>query len=1185
MANSTIPNLVAVTVPAGTDLLGVRQSGDTRDKKLTATQLLSLAPAGGDVFKVGTPANTQLGVWTGDGTLEGESELTYQTAILRFSGANGKVRGSLANSGAILNEASALGNPTLIPNVGDTATGIGGTADNLGAIVRGVAGTRWQHSTAGDGSVRQFQDLTTGIVASTTQTQGNGLVNGAAFMEVTTVANPDDVITLHNTGAAEYWTTIINTGANRLQIFPPVGDAILPGIVNASITLDVNKVVTLYTLDGTNWIRLVDPASGGGDVFKVGTPSAGLFGVWTGDGTIEAVSEVTLGGGVLVLNPGTETRMTGNLLFQSESGNSPGILDVFGDLTTPTLVPLRADTNTGIGGGASDQLALVSGGFTAMYFRRLGAGVLFSHEVQTGLTAAVGSSQGDGPIASSYNVYTTVANPGDAATLPSVFLQVGIQVHVINDGANSMDVFPALGDDLGQGLNTPLAVPAGTSVSFLATAAGSTWTQIYVSAGGAVPDPLLLGLGSAAAPTYSFTGDSDTGIYSSAANRIAFSAGGVAQFLIRSGNFDSLAGNSPLMRNVTVSATIPGFCPTGADPTTGLGAHASTNFSLIASGVELIRGVNTAGVDQVIISPGVIVDDAVTPVLAFGDGSTGFYENSSGVISVATSGVRRWFFSAGSFGNVSGSGPALQNEVPSATNPTINADSGDSDTGIGHNADDQLSLIAGGVEIARAQEAVVDQFIISPGAILGSAALPSLAFGDGDSGFRESVDDALKVTLAGVDRWTFSADRFVGVVGNGPSLQNEASTATNPTLIPALGDPSTGIGGVTGGLNVIVGGVNAMQFDQAASVVTIRAEGKIHGFLGTVADPGYTFRLDSNTGMYSGGAGSDELKFSAGGVEALSLNELNSGVIQSHQANVAITAFATGGQASATQLDESYNVLTTVATTGDSVKLPPVFAVNSVVYIKNDGANAADVFPATGDNLGAGLNTAVSLAAGSSISFIATVASSTWTQWIVSAGGGGGDVTKVGTPVNNQIGVWTGDGTLEGDANLIWDGSKLDITTGRIELPGGTAAAPPIGFQIDTGTGIYRVSNNNFGIASGGLHSVNWLRQTGQIVQTNSLDTGFTASTTQSQGNGNIFSSYTVVSTVANANDVVTAMIALAGKRLTIYNDGANILQVFPSSGDDIGAGVNSSITIAVGASKSWIANDGTTWLLIGSAP
>lgn len=36
-----------------------------------------------------------------------------------------------------------------------------------------------------------------------------------------------------------------------------------------------------------------------------------------------------------------------------------------------------------------------------------------------------------------------------------------------------------------------------------------------------------------------------------------------------------------------------------------------------------------------------------------------------------------------------------------------------------------------------------------------------------------------------------------------------------------------------------------------------------------------------------------------------------------------------------------------------------------------------------------------------------------------------GDVFKVGTPVNNQLGVWTGDGTIEGDANLTWDGNTL----------------------------------------------------------------------------------------------------------------------------------------------------------------
>jgi hypothetical protein len=49
--------------------------------------------------------------------------------------------------------------------------------------------------------------------------------------------------------------------------------------------------------------------------------------------------------------------------------------------------------------------------------------------------------------------------------------------------------------------------------------------------------------------------------------------------------------------------------------------------------------------------------------------------------------------------------------------------------------------------------------------------------------------------------------------------------------------------------------------------------------------------------------------------------------------------------------------------------------------------------------------------------------------WAAPAGGGGGgDVSKVGTPVNNELGVWTGDGTLEGEADLTYDGATLDIT-------------------------------------------------------------------------------------------------------------------------------------------------------------
>ena len=39
----------------------------------------------------------------------------------------------------------------------------------------------------------------------------------------------------------------------------------------------------------------------------------------------------------------------------------------------------------------------------------------------------------------------------------------------------------------------------------------------------------------------------------------------------------------------------------------------------------------------------------------------------------------------------------------------------------------------------------------------------------------------------------------------------------------------------------------------------------------------------------------------------------------------------------------------------------------------------------------------------------------------------GGDVSKVGTPANNQVAVWTATGRIEGDSNFTWNGTTLDV--------------------------------------------------------------------------------------------------------------------------------------------------------------
>lgn len=87
-----------------------------------------------------------------------------------------------------------------------------------------------------------------------------------------------------------------------------------------------------------------------------------------------------------------------------------------------------------------------------------------------------------------------------------------------------------------------------------------------------------------------------------------------------------------------------------------------------------------------------------------------------------------------------------------------------------------------------------------------------------------------------------------------------------------------------------------------------------------------------------------------------------------------------------------------------------------------------------------------------------------------------------------------------------------------------------------------------------------------------------TASTTQTQGQQPLTSEINEVSTVANNNDTVTLPTAQTGQKVWVINNGANTLQIFPASGDNLGAGLNTSTTLASGKIVSFIAYDTTNW-------
>lgn len=81
---------------------------------------------------------------------------------------------------------------------------------------------------------------------------------------------------------------------------------------------------------------------------------------------------------------------------------------------------------------------------------------------------------------------------------------------------------------------------------------------------------------------------------------------------------------------------------------------------------------------------------------------------------------------------------------------------------------------------------------------------------------------------------------------------------------------------------------------------------------------------------------------------------------------------------------------------------------------------------------------------------------------------------------------------------------------------------------------------------------------------TETVETGITASTTQTQGGGTpLTEQVNIVSTVANASDAVTLASLGVGEHQDVYNAGANAAKVFPASGYTIdGGSANASVTL-----------------------
>ena len=106
------------------------------------------------------------------------------------------------------------------------------------------------------------------------------------------------------------------------------------------------------------------------------------------------------------------------------------------------------------------------------------------------------------------------------------------------------------------------------------------------------------------------------------------------------------------------------------------------------------------------------------------------------------------------------------------------------------------------------------------------AATPTLAFGDGNSGFHESVDNTINISIAGSNKGAFTTASFAY---GGAAMDHTPASATVPNLLPSQFDNDTGVGHRTGNVGVLIAGAqNCMEFGGVGAVPQV-------GFYGTAA--------------------------------------------------------------------------------------------------------------------------------------------------------------------------------------------------------------------------------------------------------------------------------------------------------------------------------------------------------------
>jgi hypothetical protein len=163
----------------------------------------------------------------------------------------------------------------------------------------------------------------------------------------------------------------------------------------------------------------------------------------------------------------------------------------------------------------------------------------------------------------------------------------------------------------------------------------------------------------------------------------------------------------------------------------------------------------------------------------------------------------------------------------------------------------------------------------------------------------------------------------------------------------------------------------------------------------------------------------------------------------------------------------------------------------------------------------------------------------------------GGDVTKVGTPVNNQVGVWTGDGTLEGDSKLTFDGTTLGVTGGGTFSSSVTAQSLITSYSLDGDPALATFTNANAGTSAEATIYVRNGTTSNDATFIQALGTGFTTT-------GGFVQDAGIIGTGTDLSGGMSLMVR-ANADMRFYTNGHTNERMRITSGGNVGIGGNPS--------------------------